>query len=353
VSRTFKGLYPQIFDIENLWLAWRHARRGGKRKWPTVAAFEVDLEQNLWALHEELRDKAYQPGPYRHFMIQEPKPRRISAAPFRDRVVHHALMQVTWPIFEARMIDDSYACRIGKGTHKAIDRCQHFCRAHPYVLQCDVVQFFPSADHSVLRGQLARHIACNDTLWLIDRILESGIGVLDGHYEMVYFPGDDLLAAGRPRGLPIGNLTSQNWGNVYLDDLDQFVKHELRCRAYLRYCDDFLLFADDKATLWRWRSEIVDKLAELRLTPHEERAQVFPVEAGIPWLGFRVFPTHRRLKRRNVKRFGRRLRALRDAYRAGEIGPEKVRESVRAWIAHAAHGDTYRLRQALFRQVTF
>jgi RNA-directed DNA polymerase len=353
VSRTFKGLYPQICDLENLWLAWRRARRGGKRKWPAVAAFEVDLEQNLWALHEELREKAYRPGPYRHFTIREPKPRRISAAPFRDRVVHHALMQVTWPIFEARMINDSYACRIGKGTHKALDRCQHFCRAHPYVLQCDVVQFFPSADHAVLRGQLARHIACDDTLWLIDRILESGVGVLEGHYDMVYFPGDDLLAAGRPRGLPIGNLTSQNWGNVYLDDLDQFVKHTLRCRAYLRYCDDFLLFADDKATLWRWRSKIVDRLAEVRLTLHEERAQVFPVRAGIPWLGFRVFPTHRRLKRRNVKRFGRRLRALRDAYRAGEIGPEKVRESVRAWIAHAAHGDTYRLRRALFRQVAF
>jgi RNA-directed DNA polymerase len=353
VTRTFRGLYPLIYDLDNLWLAWRRARRGGKRKWPTVAAFEVDLEQNLWALHEELKDRAYRPGPYRHFTIREPKPRRISAAPFRDRVVHHAMMQVTWPIHEARMIEDSYACRIGKGTHCAIDRCQHFCRAHPYVLQCDVVQFFPAADHAVLRRQLARHIACDDTLWLVDHILESGVGVLDDHYDMVYFAGDDLLAAGRPRGLPIGNLTSQNWGNVYLDDLDQFAKHELRCRAYLRYCDDFLLFADDKATLWRWRSEIADKLAELRLTLHQERAQVYPVKAGIPWLGFRVFPTHRRLKRRNVKCFARRLRALRDAYRGGEIGLDKVQESVRAWIAHAAHGDTYRLRQALFRQVVF
>ena len=103
--RTFKGLYPQIYDLENLWVAWRQARRGGKRKWPTVAAFEVDLEGNLLALHEALRDKTYAPGPYRHFTIQEPKVRRISAAPFRDRVVHHALMQITWPIFEARMID--------------------------------------------------------------------------------------------------------------------------------------------------------------------------------------------------------------------------------------------------------
>ncbi len=124
MTRSFKGIYPKIYDTENLWLAWRKARRGGKRRWPSVAAFEFDLEANLLALNEELRDKSYAPGPYRHFTIREPKLRRISAAPFRDRVVHHALMQATWPIFEARMIDDSYACRVGKGVHRAIDRAQ-------------------------------------------------------------------------------------------------------------------------------------------------------------------------------------------------------------------------------------
>ena len=165
-----------------------------------MATFEFDLEQNLLALHEELRDKTYRPGPYRNFTIREPKVRRISAAPFRDRVVHHALMQVTWPIFEARMIHDSYACRVGKGTHKAIDRAQEFSRRYRYVLQCDVVQFFPAIDHATLRSQLAHHIACPDTLWLMDRILASGQDVLAGHYDMVYFPGDDLLAAVRPRG---------------------------------------------------------------------------------------------------------------------------------------------------------
>jgi len=352
MARTFKGLYPHIYDFDNLWSAWRCARRG-KRKWPTVAAFELDLEQNLWALHEELRDQTYQPGPYRHFTIREPKPRRISAAPVRDRVVHHALMHVTWPIFEARLIHDSYACRVGKGTHRALDRCQQFARAHPYVLQCDAVQFFPAIDHAILQAQLARHIACVDTRWLIDRILAGGAGVLRDHYDMAYFPGDDLLAATRPRGLPIGNLTSQHWANWYLNDLDQFVKHELHCRAYLRYCDDFLLFAADKATLWEWRAAIVDRLAALRLTLHQDRAQVYPVQAGIPWLGFRVFPTHRRLRRRNVKAFARRLRAQRDAYHAGQITQDEVQRSLQAWIAHARHGDTYRLRQSLLRQVAF
>jgi RNA-directed DNA polymerase len=353
MARTFKGLYRRIYDFDNLWLAWRRGRRGGKRKWPTVAAFELDLERNLWALHEALRDKTYEPGAYRHFTIRRPKPRRISAAAFRDRVVHHALMNITWPIFEARMIHDSYACRVGKGTHRAVDRCQTFARAHPYVLQCDVVQFFPAIDHAILRGQLARHIACADTMGLVDRILESGAGALRDHYDMVYFPGDDLLSATRARGLPIGNLTSQNWANVYLNDLDQFVKHELRCRAYLRYCDDFLLFADEKATLWAWRAEVADKLATLRLTLHQGRAQVYPSKAGIPWLGFRVFPTHRRLRRRNVKAFGRRLRAQRDAYHAGEMTLDEIQRSQQAWVAHARHGNTYRLRRSLFNQVPF
>ena len=235
----------------------------------------------------------------------------------------------------------------------ALDRAQHFARARRYVLQCDIVQFFPSVDHRILGAQLAHHIACPQTLRLIDHILASGEGVLRDHYTMVYFPGDDLWAAARPRGLPIGNLTSQNWANWYLNALDQFVKHDLKCRAYLRYCDDFLLFAGDKAVLWRWRREIIDVLAALRLTMHTERAQVYPAADGIPWLGFRIFPTHRRLLRRNVKAFMRRFRAQRDAFHRGELSPEDVRRSLDAWIAHASHGDTYRLRRRLFREVTF
>ena len=127
----------------------------------------------------------------------------------------------------------------------------------------------------------------------------------------------------------------------------------MRCHAYLRYADDFLLFADDKQLLWSWRDAIIDRLADLRLTLHHERAQVFPVTAGIPWLGFRVFPTHRRLKRQNVKAFGRRLRAQRDAYHAGQVTVDQIRQSLQAWIAHASHADTYRLRRSLFKQVTF
>jgi RNA-directed DNA polymerase len=213
-----------------------------------------------------------------------------------------------------------------------------------------VRQYFPSIDHAVLRAILARKIADADVLWLIDRILESGSGVLSEEYAMVYFPGDDLFATLRPRGLPIGNLTSQFWANCYLNPFDHFVKRELHCAAYLRYVDDFLLFADDKRTLWHWREAIIARLACLRLTVHEERACPYPVGAGIPFLGFIVFPTHRRLKRRKGIHFRRRLKLLLARYREGEIELDRVHASVRGWIDHVRYGDTWGLRRALFAQ---
>ena len=351
--KTYKHLYPQIYDFGNLYQAFRQARRGGKRKKETVAAFELDLEANLWQLHEELREETYRPGPYHNFTIQERKRRLISAAPFCDRVVHHALCNVIQPIFERRFVFDSYACRVHKGTHRAVDRAQAFARVRRYVLQCDIEQFFPSIDHQVLRAMLSRRIADAQTMRLIQLILASGAGIHSAEFQMRWFPGDDLLAAARPRGLPIGNLTSQHWANVYLDALDHYVKEALRCHYYVRYCDDFLLFHDDKAQLWEWRTSVIGFLSTLRLRLHEERATVFPSRAGITWLGYRVFPHYRRLRRDNVKAFRRRLREMQDAYSRGEMTIEEVGASVQSWIAHASHANTYRLRQRIFADHPF
>ena len=343
--KTYKNLYPQIYAFENLFLAYRAAARG-KRGKPEVAAFEQDLEPNLFRLQEQLSTQTYQPGPYTHFPVHDPKSRIISAAPFRDRVVHHALVRVIEPIFEARFIHDSYACRVGKGTHRALDRCQEFARRYPYVLQCDLVHFFPFIDLTVLREILARPIADGRTLWLVDRIIESGRDV-PNRYPPIYFPGDDLFAATRPRGLPIGNLTSQFWANCYLNPLDQFIKRELKCQGYLRYVDDLLLFADDKRTLWRWKAGVADFTVWLRLLMHDRESTVYPVTNGIPFLGFRIYPDRRRLKRRNGVAFARRFRALRAAVAAGEITYDQLHQSVQGWLAHAAHGDTEGLRRAL------
>lgn len=298
--KTYKNLHPQIADFYNLYQAFHTARRGKRHK-EAVADFELDLELNLWQLQEELKDQTYQPGAYHHFYIYDPKRRLISAAPFRDRVVHHALCRVIEPIFDRAFIHDSYACRIGKGNHRALDRCSQFARTYRYVLKGDMVKYFPSIDHAILRQQLTHKIRDAQTLWLIDQIINSGAGVLRYEYEMQWFPGDDLTAAWRPRGLPIGNLTSQQWANVYLNPLDQFVKRELKCAAYLRYCDDFLLFHNEKAQLHQWRQEIIHFLQTLRLTLHEGKSAVFPVHLGVDFVGFRVFPTHRRLRRGNVQ----------------------------------------------------
>jgi len=343
---TISSIYAAITEWDNLWLAYRKAAKG-KRGGASVARFELQVADRLVELQAELRAKTYRPGPYTHFTIHEPKRRKISAAPFRDRVVHHALCNVIEPLFEARFINDSYANRVGKGTHRAVDRFQQFARRYRYVLRLDVIQHFASLDHAILRAAIAEVIQDADVLWLVDTILASGAGVLADEYDMVYFPGDDLFAALRPRGLPIGNLTSQFWSNVYMNALDWYVVKELDCPAYLRYVDDFALFADGKQQLWAWKAAVIEFLAALRLTVHESAAQVQPVSTGIPWLGFVVYPSHRLLKRRNVLHFARRLTQNFDLFGAGRIPFAELDASVQGWINHVRYGDTWGLRRRL------
>ncbi len=338
-------MFERLCSWENLLLAYQRAAKG-KRGHAQVAAFEFHLEDNLLALQDELQSLAYQPGSYNSFYIHEPKRRLISAAPFRDRVIHHALCNLIEPLFEKSFIFDSYANRRKKGTHRALKRAQSFSRRFRYVLQCDIRQFFPSIDHLVLRALLAQKITDQQTLWLCDRILESGVGVLSEEYEMAWFPGDDLLSALRPRGLPIGNLTSQFWANVYLNPFDHFVKRELGCQAYLRYVDDFLLFADDKSLLWEWKVAIERRLARFRLTIHPG-AHPRPVEEGFPFLGFTLYPAVRRLKRRKGIHFQRKLRRLVAGYRDGKISTDRLNASIQGWSNHIRWGNTVGLRKAI------
>lgn len=344
--KTYKNLFPQLCSFENLYAAYLAAKKGKSGKAP-VADFMRAREEELFALQDELQSKTYTPGAYHSFYVHDPKKRLISAAPFRDRVIHHALCRVIEPIYESRFIDDSYANRVGKGTHSALDRTQQFARRYPYVLQCDVRQFFPSIDHEVLYKILSHHIADKDVLWLAGRILQSGRGILSEEYETTYFAGDDLFSANRPRGLPIGNLTSQFWANVYLNELDQFIKRELKCKSYIRYVDDFLLFGEDKKSLHEWRSKVIQKLAELRLTLHEGAAQVFPTKTGIPFLGFRVYPEFRRLKARRSLHFRHKLKYLvKQIQNDWSLFP-KLSASVQGWVNHVRFGDTWQLRKSI------
>ena len=336
--------FSRVVAWDNLLAAYRKASIG-KRGRDSTARFEHHLADHLVELRDRLRQHRYEPGDYLNFYIHEPKRRKISAAPFRDRVVHHALCNVLEPQFESSFIHDSYANRQNKGTHRAVDRIQQFARRYAYVLRMDIVKHFPSVDHAILFDILAKNIREDDLLWLVQKIISSGTGVLRDEYTMAWFPGDDLIALTRPRGLPIGNLTSQFWSNCYLNPFDHFVKRELGCKAYLRYVDDFALFADSKKQLWRWKQAIIERLSGLRLTIHERAAQVIPVSVGIPWLGFVVYPNHRRVKARNVRNFSRRLRERWQAHCEGEISFAEFDTGVQGWINHVRFADSWGLRR--------
>ncbi|MEM7114173.1 MAG: RNA-directed DNA polymerase [Chloroflexota bacterium] len=353
MPKTYKNLHPQIIDIGNLLLAYANARRG-KPQTGEMRTFHFKLEQNLWDLHDELDNGSYRPRPYRNFYIYEPKKRLISAAPFRDRIVHHALCHIIQPLFERKFIYDSYANRIDKGTHRALDRAHGWVCRYPYALKADIRKFFPSIDHATLKQALRRTLACPATLQLCHHILDSGASIRQEEYPLQWFPGDDLFTPlQRQRGLPIGNLTSQFWGNVLLNQLDHFVKETLRVPAYLRYVDDFLLFSHSKSELWQQRNQIARFLQTLRLTLHPNKCHVMPTQKRVPFLGFRLFPTHRRLLQDSLRRARRRLRQQRHALAQGELSPEDFRRSLASWIGHVQHGDTYRLRRLLLSTPTW
>ncbi len=349
--KRHRNLFEQITAFRNLLLAARKAQRG-KRFGGATAAFNHHLEGELLRLQQELRSYRYRPGPPRQFAIYDPKPRLITAAPYRDRVLHHAVCNVIEPIFERTFIRDSYACRKAKGTHAAVDRLTQAMRRNAYALQCDVSKYFPSIDHEILKQLLRRKIACRDTLWLLDLIVDTAPPQEQGSR---YFPGDDLFTPlTRRRGIPIGNQTSQFFANVYLDPLDHFLKDRLRVRDYLRYCDDFVVLGQHKRDLWSVRQAVETFLAsELRLALHPTKQWVRPVGAAVDFLGYRVFPTHRRLLRTSGYRFQRRLRAMQRAYAGGRITPEQVRQRVAAWLGHARHADTYGLRTAILSAAVF
>lgn len=352
MAKSYSNLWPQVVCWENLLASYRACRRR-KRYSPRAAEFDFDWESNLLVLQRDLESGTYVCGEYRNFYIYEPKRRRISAAPFRDRVLHHVVVRVLEPIFERRFIYDSYACRRGKGTHRALDRAQQYLRRHAYCLKTDIVRFFPNVDHQVLTNVLARHIRDERLMALIRQIIASGEGLLADEATDDYFPGDDLFASLRPKGLPIGNLTSQFFANVLLDTIDHFVKEELRVPGYVRYADDLLLFGHSKADLWGYRAEIVERLASLRLRLHRAKTHVCPCRAGVKFLGVVLRRDGRRLQQRAIRRFSQRLRRLRRLYRYGIATAPDVRRSLRGWLAFSRESNSAGIRKGLWRRVRF
>jgi retron-type reverse transcriptase len=348
VAKTYSGLMAQIATFDALHAAYMKARRGKRRSLP-CRRFEQDLEGSLIQLQNELMWGEYRIGSYRYFLVHEPKTRQVAALEmFRDRVVQHAIMAVIEPIWEGRFISDSYACRTGKGTHAGADRVQAMMReclrkhGKLYALKADIRKYFASINHAKLKLLLRKRIADQALMNVLDDIIDS--------YSEQGCPG---------QGLPIGNLTSQLFANIYLDDFDQWIKCRRQERWYARYMDDFVVLSHDKRHLHALRLDIERWLGENLALETNHKTGVFPVAhkhgRGLDFLGYHLWPDRRRLRKASLRRFKRRVRKLQRDYACGNANLADIHQQLNSMIAHARHGDAMpvikkTLNSAVFRR---
>ena len=362
LMKTYKNLFEKFVSFDNLLNAYKKARRG-KRYRNYAANFYYNLSSNLLEIQRQLMRESYQFGDYRIFYIYEPKRRLIKAPSFRDRVVHHALCNVVEPIFDKKFIFDSYACRKEKGTHRAVKKLQKFLRrlalkseirerereretTQIYAIKMDISKYFASVNHQILFCLIRKKIADPKILNFIKKLIASS-STTNEFDEL--FPPDSYFRTKRPRGIPIGNLTSQIFANIYLNEVDQFIKHKLKVKYYLRYMDDLLILAKDKKYLHQVKQKIINLLYEqLYLTVNPKKIRIFPVNKGINFLGYVVFQDHILLRASNVKKFRKKYRKLPKKIQEGKISEEKAWHSIQSWIAHAKQANTYHLRKKLF-----
>ncbi len=320
-SKIISITYDDIISVENLLAAWREFLKG-KRKKKDVQEFERNLISNVLLLHAELAAQSYQHGGYKHFKISDPKPRDIHKAAVRDRLLHHALYRMLSPHLNRTFIQDSYSCRLRKGTHKAINEFRRSAYKASvnhtrtiWVLKCDIRKFFASVDQEVLRKILTRRIKDRQVPLLLDRVIQSFDSGIPG------------------KGLPLGNLTSQLLVNVYMNELDQFVKHCLRAKHYIRYADDFVLLSPDPNWLRSCLQQISEFLEyELQLQLHPGKVSIKTFASGIDFLGWVHFPTHRVLRTTTKRRMLKRLQG------------EPAESTVNSYCGMLSHGNTHTLR---------
>ncbi len=326
--------YEDIISVENLLEAWKEFRRG-KRTKLDVLEFQSDLIYQVTQLHRELKDKTYRHGGYTHFKINDPKPRDIHKAGVRDRLIHHAIYRVLYSFFDRMFIHDSYSCRVGKGTHRAMNRFRAFVRKvsknHTrtcWVLKCDIKKFFASIDHEILFSILQKRIPDASVLWLLYQVVES--------FSSPSIPVF-LRIPECSKGLPLGNLTSQLLVNIYMNEFDQFVKHKLKAKYYIRYADDFVILSHDKKPLTKTLPYMEVFLREqLKLTLHPDKVSITTLASGVDFLGWVHFCDHRVLRTTTKKRMFRRI--------AERQGSEKTVES---YLGLLRHGNAGKLRKKI------
>ena len=341
-----KNLFGQIISIPNIFISWNEFKQD-KRKKQDVQEFEFNLEQNLFDLCRELKSKEYIHRPYTGFYIYDPKVRHVHKASVRDRVLHHAVFRILNPIFDQTFIANSFSCRVGKGTHKGVLAIEKMIRAESknftrpcFVLKCDVKKFFASIDHQILLSILRRKIKDENTIWLLEKIIASF------NTEQASFLTH--------RGLPIGNLTSQLFANVYMNELDQFIKHKLKVRHYARYTDDFVIISTDKIYLRNILDSISNFLSQnLKLSLHPEKVSIRACHQGIDFLGYVAFPYHRLVRSKTKRRVFRKLKERIAQYRNGSISEKSLSQSLQSYLGVLSHANAFRLSEDLKNQYWF
>lgn len=335
--KRYKDIYQKIYDYDNLYLAYLSARLN-KRHRSEVMAFTEHLEENLIELQNELIWHTYEVGKYREFYVRDPKKRLIMALPFRDRVVQWAIYRQINPLLDKRYIQTSYACRIGGGTQRAIHQLQQYLRHTPgrvYVLKLDVSKYFYRVDHEVLINILQRIFKDRELLELLAKIIKG-----DGRRFGIDLDTGERCAEA---GMPIGNLTSQMFANLYLNEIDQFIKHKLHQKRYIRYMDDMAIVGNDKAAL---RAEWLSVDTFLRYNLHlqlNRKSGIESAKQGIDFCGYRVYTDHIKLRKKAAKKMKHRLKYLQEQFARGEIQTQDFQTTLVSYLGLLKHCDSYRL----------
>ncbi|MFA5060830.1 MAG: reverse transcriptase/maturase family protein [Candidatus Pacearchaeota archaeon] len=338
-----KEIYSKIYHIKNLIFAWKKARKG-KTKKVYVIEFEKDLGNNLRQLKFDLMSQTYKPKPLVNFIIKDPKTRKISKSAFRDRIVHHAIVRAIEPIFDKSFIYDSCANRIGKGNLFALRRLELFekkvtcnLRNEAFCLKADIRHYFEEINHDILLNVIQRKIVDEKVMWLIKQIISNTPGSFGGG-----------KAGFTKKGMPLGNLTSQFFANIYLNELDHFVKHNLKTKYYIRYVDDFVILHENKEQLKIWKKEIEVFLKEkLKLELHPDKSKIISLSKGVDFVGFRNFYHYRLLRKRNIRKILAKIKGCKD----GKISKDKLLESFNGWNAYARWADSFKLRKEIIKLV--
>lgn len=321
--------FVNLISLENLFQAWNEFKKGkGKRK--DVQVFERHLEDNLFDLHESLRTKTYRHGNYQAFYVHDPKKRHIHKASVKDRVIHHLLYEYLYSVFDKSFIYDSYSCREGKGTHKAVKRLEKFTRqvsknyTRPcWVLKLDIKKFFASVDYQILINLLKKKVKDQDILWLLREVIDSF-----------------------PLGIPLGNLTSQVFANIYMNELDQFIKHKLKVKYYLRYADDFLILSESMGNLQAHLVLIISFLNDrLKLCLHPKKIILRKLNWGIDFLGYVVLPHHILPRTKTKKRVFQKLKE--------KIESGNFNQSLQSYLGYLNHANAYKLTQGLKNKIWY